>query len=125
MGRTLNNAILNLDLDETVRDALKGYCCDLEDVEEAEHDAGLGNGGLGRLAACFLDSCASLSLPVIGYGIRYEYGMFNQKIKNGNQIEHPDNWLRNGNPWEIAAPEKAIRVKFFGHVDIISKRNGV
>lgn len=125
MGRTLNNAILNLDLDETVRDALKGYCCDLEDVEEAEHDAGLGNGGLGRLAACFLDSCASLSLPVIGYGIRYEYGMFNQKIKNGHQVEHPDNWLRNGNPWEIAAPEKAIRVKFFGHVDVITKRNGV
>lgn len=125
MGRALNNAILNLDLDETVREALKGYCCELEDVEEAEHDAGLGNGGLGRLAACFLDSCASLSLPVIGYGIRYEYGMFNQKIQNGNQIEHPDNWLRNGNPWEIAAPEKAIRVKFFGHVDVITKRNGV
>lgn len=124
MGRTLNNAILNLDLDDTVRDALKGYCCDLEDVEQAEHDAGLGNGGLGRLAACFLDSCASLALPVIGYGIRYEYGMFNQQIKNGNQIEHPDNWLRNGNPWEIAAPEKAIRVKFFGHVDTITKRNG-
>jgi len=125
MGRALNNAILNLDLDDTVRDALKGYCCDLEDVEQAEHDAGLGNGGLGRLAACFLDSCASLSLPVIGYGIRYEYGMFNQKIKNGNQVEQPDNWLRNGNPWEIAAPEKTIRVKFFGHVDVITKRNGV
>ncbi|MFT7007545.1 MAG: starch phosphorylase [Colwellia sp.] len=124
MGRTLNNAILNLDLDDTVRDALKGYCCDLEDVEQAEHDAGLGNGGLGRLAACFLDSCASLALPVIGYGIRYEYGMFNQQIKNGNQVEHPDNWLRNGNPWEIAAPEKAIRVKFFGHVDVINERNG-
>lgn len=125
MGRTLNNAILNLDLDDTVRDALKGYCCDLEDVEQAEHDAGLGNGGLGRLAACFLDSCASLSLPVIGYGIRYEYGMFNQQIKNGNQVEHPDNWLRNGNPWEIAAPEKAIRVKFFGQVNVVTKRNGV
>jgi starch phosphorylase len=124
MGRTLNNAILNLDLDDTVRDALKGYCCDLEDVEQSEHDAGLGNGGLGRLAACFLDSCASLSLPVIGYGIRYEYGMFNQQIKNGHQIEHPDNWLRNGNPWEIAAPEKAIRVKFFGQVDVITKRSG-
>jgi starch phosphorylase len=124
MGRTLNNAILNLDLDDTVRDALKGYCCDLEGVEQTEHDAGLGNGGLGRLAACFLDSCASLALPVVGYGIRYEYGMFNQQIKNGNQVEHPDNWLRNGNPWEIAAPEKAIRVKFFGHVDVISDRNG-
>lgn len=124
MGRALNNAILNLDLDETVRDALKGYCCDLEDVEQSEHDAGLGNGGLGRLAACFLDSCASLSLPVIGYGIRYEYGMFNQEIKNGAQVEHPDNWLLHGNPWEIVAPEKTIRVKFFGHVDVITKRNG-
>jgi len=124
MGRTLNNAILNLDLDDTVREALKGYCCDLEEVEQSEHDAGLGNGGLGRLAACFLDSCASLALPVIGYGIRYEYGMFNQEIKNGHQVEHPDNWLRNGNPWEIAAPEKAIRIKFFGHVDVITKKNG-
>tara|TARA_B110000091_G_scaffold60660_1_gene66579 strand:- start:7318 stop:9780 length:2463 start_codon:yes stop_codon:yes gene_type:complete len=124
MGRTLNNAILNLDLDETVRDALKTYCCDLEDVEQSEHDAGLGNGGLGRLAACFLDSCASLSLPVIGYGIRYEYGMFNQKIINGNQVEHPDSWLRNGNSWEIAAPEKAIRIKFFGQVHVITRRNG-
>ncbi|MEI6894155.1 MAG: glycogen/starch/alpha-glucan phosphorylase [Colwellia sp.] len=124
MGRTLNNAILNLDLDDTVRAALKGYCCDLEDIEQAEHDAGLGNGGLGRLAACFLDSCASLALPVIGYGIRYEYGMFNQEIKNGYQEEHPDNWLRNGNPWEIAAPEKAIKIKFFGHVDVITTKKG-
>jgi len=124
MGRTLNNAVLNLDLDDAVRDALKGYCCSLEDIEQSEQDAGLGNGGLGRLAACFLDSCASLALPVIGYGIRYEYGMFNQKIKNGNQVEHPDNWLRNGNPWEIAAREKTIRVKFFGNVDVINKSNG-
>ena len=124
MGRTLNNAVLNLDLDETVRESLKGYCCDLEEVETAEHDAGLGNGGLGRLAACFLDSCASLALPVIGYGIRYEYGMFNQQIKNGEQVEHPDSWLREGNPWEIAVPDKAIRVKFFGQVDVITERNG-
>ena len=125
MGRTLNNAIQNLDLDDTVRESLQGYCCALEEVEETEHDAGLGNGGLGRLAACFLDSCASLALPVIGYGIRYEYGMFNQTIKNGYQLEHPDSWLREGNPWEISAPEKAIRVKFFGHVDVITKSNGV
>lgn len=124
MGRTLHNAVLNLDLDETVRESLKGYCCELEEVETAEHDAGLGNGGLGRLAACFLDSCASLALPVIGYGIRYEYGMFNQKIKNGEQVEHPDSWLREGNPWEIAVPDKAIRVKFFGQVDLITERNG-
>lgn len=124
MGRTLNNAILNLELEDSVRDALKGYSCELENVEQAEHDAGLGNGGLGRLAACFLDSCASLALPVIGYGIRYEYGMFNQEIKNGHQIEHPDNWLRDGNPWEIVVPDKAIHVKFFGHVDCITKRSG-
>lgn len=124
MGRTLNNAVLNLDLDETVRESLKGYCCNLEEVETAEHDAGLGNGGLGRLAACFLDSCASLALPVIGYGIRYEYGMFNQQIKNGEQVEHPDSWLREGNPWEIAVPDKAIRVKFFGQVDVVTERNG-
>ena len=124
MGRTLNNAILNLELEDSVRDALTGYSCELEDVEQAEHDAGLGNGGLGRLAACFLDSCASLALPVVGYGIRYEYGMFNQEIKNGHQIEHPDNWLRDGNPWEIVVPDKTIRVKFFGHVDCITKRSG-
>ena len=124
MGRTLNNAVLNLDLDETVRESLKEHCCELEDIETAEHDAGLGNGGLGRLAACFLDSCASLALPVIGYGIRYEYGMFNQKIKNGEQVEHPDNWLIEGNPWEIAAPEKTIRIKFFGHVDVVTQRDG-
>ncbi len=124
MGRALNNSVLNLGLDETVRNTLFDYCCELEEVEQAEHDAGLGNGGLGRLAACFLDSCASLALPVIGYGIRYEYGMFNQQIKNGHQLEHPDNWLRNGNPWEIAAPEKAIRVKFFGHVDVITSKSG-
>ncbi|WP_441002410.1 glycogen/starch/alpha-glucan phosphorylase [Pseudocolwellia agarivorans] len=124
MGRALNNTVLNLDLDETVRESLKGYCCELEEVETAEHDAGLGNGGLGRLAACFLDSCASLALPVIGYGIRYEYGMFNQQIKNGEQVEHPDSWLREGNPWEIAVPDKAIRVKFFGQVDVVFHRDG-
>jgi len=124
MGRTLNNAIQNLDLDDTVREALQTYCSDLEMVEESEQDAGLGNGGLGRLAACFLDSCASLALPVIGYGIRYEYGMFNQKIKNGYQVEHPDHWLREGNSWEISAPEKSIFVKFFGQVDVITKSNG-
>ena len=124
MGRTLNNTILNLDLDDTVREALNTYCCELENVEQAERDAGLGNGGLGRLAACFLDSCASLALPVIGYGIRYEYGMFKQKISNGYQHEHPDQWLREGNPWEIAAPEKTVRVKFFGHVDVVKDRDG-
>ncbi len=124
MGRSLNNAILNLDLDESVTHALLEHATNLESVEEAEHDAGLGNGGLGRLAACFLDSCANLDLPVTGYGIRYEYGMFNQQIDNGYQIEHPDHWLREENVWEIRAAESSRRVKFFGEVTSFIDRDG-
>ncbi|MFC3033818.1 glycogen/starch/alpha-glucan phosphorylase [Pseudoalteromonas fenneropenaei] len=124
MGRALGNALLNLDMTDSSRAALSEYCTSLERVAEAEHDAGLGNGGLGRLAACFLDSCASLGLPVMGYGIRYEYGMFNQSIDNGHQIEQPDNWLREGHPWELSAPEQAVRIKFFGHVEIYKDKNG-
>lgn len=124
MGRSLSNAVLNLDLEDTVKQTLQQYCCELEEVAEAEHDAGLGNGGLGRLAACFLDSCASLALPVTGYGIRYEYGMFNQAIENGFQQEQPDNWLRDGFPWEIKAHEHIQRVKFFGRVEVTKDRDG-
>ena len=124
MGRALGNAVLNLDLDEQVSSALQEYCTTIETIEDAEHDAGLGNGGLGRLAACFLDSCASLALPVIGYGLRYEYGMFNQSIKDGNQIEQPDNWLREGHPWELSAPEHAKRVKFGGYVQSYTDKFG-
>ncbi|CCQ10913.1 Glycogen phosphorylase [Pseudoalteromonas luteoviolacea B = ATCC 29581] len=124
MGRALSNALLNLDLTQTTREALQQYCTTLEEVQDAEHDAGLGNGGLGRLAACFLDSCATLGLPVLGYGIRYEYGMFNQSIENGHQMEQPDNWLREGHPWELSAPEQAVRVKFFGHVEIHKDKSG-
>lgn len=124
MGRALGNAVLNLDLESQVSTALQAYCAELENVEQAEHDAGLGNGGLGRLAACFLDSCASLALPVVGYGIRYEYGMFNQSIKEGNQIEQPDNWLREGHPWELSAPEQAKRVKFSGYVQSYTDKFG-
>ncbi|OHU85400.1 MULTISPECIES: glycogen/starch/alpha-glucan phosphorylase [Pseudoalteromonas] len=124
MGRALGNAVLNLDLQQGTQQALEQYCTELERVGEAEHDAGLGNGGLGRLAACFLDSCASLALPVVGYGIRYEYGMFNQMIEHGHQVEQPDNWLREGHPWELSAPEQAQRVKFFGHVETFRDRNG-
>jgi starch phosphorylase len=124
MGRALGNAVLNLDLESQVTTALQAYCTELENVEQAEHDAGLGNGGLGRLAACFLDSCASLALPVVGYGIRYEYGMFNQSIKEGNQIEQPDNWLREGHPWELSAPEQAKRVKFSGYVQSYTDKFG-
>ncbi|TMP58924.1 glycogen phosphorylase [Pseudoalteromonas sp. S1610] len=124
MGRALGNAVLNLDLESQVSTALQAYCTELENVEQAEHDAGLGNGGLGRLAACFLDSCASLALPVVGYGIRYEYGMFNQSIKEGYQIEQPDNWLREGHPWELSAPEQAKRVKFSGYVQSYTDKFG-
>ena len=118
MGRTLTNAILNLDLEDEIRNTLKDYGCTLEDLAGEERDAGLGNGGLGRLAACFLDSCATLKLPVTGYGIRYEYGMFNQKIENGFQVESPDNWLREGFPWEIECPENTRTVQFFGHTQV-------
>ena len=117
MGRTLNNAMLNLDLEEPIRNTMQKIGCELEEVSQEEADAGLGNGGLGRLAACFLDSCASLDLPVTGYGIRYEYGMFHQKIENGYQLESPDHWLRKGNPWEIECPENTRQVKYFGHTE--------
>lgn len=125
MGRAMNNALLNLDMEQAVREVLTSYGCELEQLEQEEHDAGLGNGGLGRLAACFLDSCASLNLPVIGYGIRYEYGMFHQKIDNGFQQEQPDHWLREGNPWEIACPENTVRVRFFGHTEFYRDEAGV
>jgi starch phosphorylase len=114
IGRTLGNATLNLGLDETTTLALQCLGLDLEELAEAEHDAGLGNGGLGRLAACFLDSCATLQLPVTGYGIRYEYGMFRQLIIDGRQVEEPDHWLRAGNPWEIERPEYTQRIRFGG-----------
>ena len=117
MGRTLGNAMLNLEIEAEVRAALAAWSCELEELESEEADAGLGNGGLGRLAACFLDSCASLEIPVTGYGIRYEYGMFRQTIENGDQVEQPDPWLRYGNPWEIESPENRRTVKFFGRVE--------
>ncbi len=96
MGRLLRNALLNLDITEQASEALDKLGIDLEDIHELEHDAGLGNGGLGRLAACFLDSCATIGLPVIGYGLRYNFGMFRQRLENGRQIEEPDPWLREG-----------------------------
>lgn len=114
MGRLLRNALQNVDLDEQTTEALSRLGLDLEDVYETENDAGLGNGGLGRLAACFLDSCATLKLPVTGYGIRYHYGMFHQKIKNGYQVEEPDTWLHEGFPWEIERMEYAQTVRFGG-----------
>jgi starch phosphorylase len=116
MGRTLMNSLHNLVLESDYREALNHMGINLDDVKEMEHDAALGNGGLGRLAACFLDSMATLNLPGHGFGIRYEYGMFSQRIENGRQIEHPDNWLRYGNPWEFPRPEVLHHVKFNGKV---------
>jgi starch phosphorylase len=124
VGRSLTNAILNLDLEDDVRGALNRFGTALEETAELEHDAGLGNGGLGRLAACFLDSCANLQLPVVGYGIRYEYGMFNQHIENGRQIEDPDHWLRDGNPWELDRPEDTRRIPFYGHSEYFIDDDG-
>ena len=115
MGRLLRNALLNLGIEDETAEALNRVGLDLEDVCEREHDAGLGNGGLGRLAACFLDSCATLALPVTGYGIRYQYGMFQQRIDDGYQVEQPDSWLREGFPWEIERIEFAQTVRFGGH----------
>ena len=124
LGRSLNNAALNLELEAPLRSAIKLMGLELEEVVEQEHDAGLGNGGLGRLAACFLDSCANLQLPVVGYGIRYEYGMFHQKIEEGHQIEAPDHWLRDGNQWEIERPEDAKTITFYGHTEKLPSKNG-
>ncbi|MBT8147850.1 MAG: glycogen/starch/alpha-glucan phosphorylase, partial [Gammaproteobacteria bacterium] len=118
MGRALNNAVLNLDMQDQLREALQEFSVSLEDLANEERDAGLGNGGLGRLAACFLDSCATLGLPVTGYGILYDYGMFRQRIKGGHQVEQPDHWLQYGNPWLFEAPQDTRLVKFFGRTTV-------
>jgi len=116
MGRTLGNSLVNLGLVEPCHKAVSELGYDLEGLREAEWDAGLGNGGLGRLAACFLDSLATLGLPSYGYGLRYDYGIFHQRIVGGAQVETPDGWLRYGNPWEIARTGDQFVVKFHGRV---------
>ncbi|KAM6068930.1 LOW QUALITY PROTEIN: glycogen phosphorylase, liver form [Theristicus caerulescens] len=117
MGRTLQNTMINLGLQNACDEAIYQLGLDMEELEEIEEDAGLGNGGLGRLAACFLDSMATLGLAAYGYGIRYEYGIFNQKIRDGWQVEEADDWLRHGNPWEKARPEYMLPVHFYGRVE--------
>ncbi len=117
LGRALGNNLINLGLFDVAREAMRMLDLDLTDLLEQEVDAGLGNGGLGRLAACFLDSMATLGIPGYGYGIRYEFGMFDQEIKEGYQVEKPDEWLRFGNPWEIARPEYALPVRFGGRTE--------
>ena len=118
MGRALGNNMINLTCYDGVREALEEMGLDLNVIEDQEPDAALGNGGLGRLAACFLDSLATLGYPAYGCGIRYRYGMFKQKIEDGYQVETPDNWLKNGNPFEIKRDEYAVEVKFGGYVDV-------
>ncbi len=124
MGRTLSNAMLNLGVTGNVTQAMYDLGIEIEELMSSEQDAGLGNGGLGRLAACFIDSCATLQLPVIGYGLRYEYGMFTQTIVNGEQVEKPDHWLRNGNVWEIERLEYSHCIKFGGHTEIQTDESG-
>ena len=118
LGRSLRNALINLDANDEAHEALARLGLSLEEIVEAEHDAGLGNGGLGRLAACFLDSCATLGLPVIGYGLRYHYGMFRQTIEGGRQVECPDHWLRDGHPWELERREYTQAIQFGGHTEM-------
>lgn len=124
IGRLLSNNMLNLNLTAPVKDALKELDLEYEIIRDEEPDAGLGNGGLGRLAACFLDSMATLGIPGHGYGIRYDYGIFNQKIVEGHQVESPDEWLKLGNPWEFARPEYAVTVKLYGDTYMYHDRHG-
>jgi len=117
IGRTFTNALLALDLMPTIQQALRELDVDADKLLDLEPDAALGNGGLGRLAACFLDSMATLGVPGFGYGIRYDYGMFRQQIVDGRQVESPDYWLTHGNPWEFQRPEVTYRVRFGGHIE--------
>jgi starch phosphorylase len=124
MGPHLGNNLINLDIYEPVRQAVEESGLDLQDLLNQEEEPGLGNGGLGRLAACYMDSLASLEIPAIGYGIRYEFGIFDQEIRDGWQVEITDKWLRYGNPWEIARPEETVEVKFGGHTETYHDDNG-
>ena len=116
-GRQLGNAMLNADLGEIAAGSLQSLGLDLKELAELEVEPGLGNGGLGRLAACFLDSLATLDIPAIGYGIRYDYGIFRQTFVNGWQVEQPDTWTSGASPWEVVHPQFANRVGFGGHTE--------
>jgi len=124
MGRALLNNLQALGIERAYRDVLRELLIDLDEMIEQEPEPGLGNGGLGRLAACFLDSMATLSLPGQGYGIRYEFGIFEQEIEDGQQIERADEWLRVGNPWEVARPEHAVEVRFGGTTQVVPSADG-
>lgn len=125
MGRMMQNALVNIDMEDKYKQALLDIGYSLEDLYEQETDAALGNGGLGRLAACFLDSLATMEIPAWGYGIRYDYGIFKQVIRDGKQVEIPDYWLKHGNPWEIERPDVVYPVHFFGHTRKYTDASGV
>ncbi len=122
MGRMITNNLMNAGIYPLVKQAFSELGIDINEVEHQETDAGLGNGGLGRLAACFMDSAASLGLPVYGNCIRYRYGFFEQGIRNGYQVEHPDRWLKDVNVWEIRKPEEAVEIPFFGYIEMDSEK---
>ncbi len=122
IGRTLSNAMIAEGIYDVAEKALAELNVNLEEIIEKEVDPGLGNGGLGRLAACFMDSLATLAIPAMGYGIRYEYGMFRQKIENGQQVERPDDWLEKGAPWEFMRPSKRFSIDFGGHIYFEDKK---
>ncbi|MEJ7596223.1 MAG: glycogen/starch/alpha-glucan phosphorylase, partial [Planctomycetaceae bacterium] len=124
IGRSLRNNLVNLGLLNRCREVLLEFGVDLAEVEEHETDAALGNGGLGRLAACFLDSLATLGMPGFGYGINYEYGLFRQEIRNSQQVERPDNWRTYDTPWQIQRPQDAVLVSMYGHVEHTMDRQG-
>ncbi|MBU1086760.1 MAG: glycogen/starch/alpha-glucan phosphorylase [Candidatus Omnitrophica bacterium] len=124
IGRLLGNNILNLGLTDQAYNAMEDLGLDPNQIVDQESDAGLGNGGLGRLAACFLDSMATLAIPAYGYGIRYDYGIFNQKIIDGYQVESPDEWLKLGNPWEFCRPEYTVKIRFYGKTRTYQDRHG-
>ena len=117
MGPQLGANLIDLDIFEEMKQAVTELGFDFDKVVAQEEEPGLGNGGLGRLAACYIDSLASQEIPAIGYGIRYEFGIFDQEIRDGWQVEKTDNWLRKGNPWEVARPELSINVKFGGYTE--------
>jgi starch phosphorylase len=125
IGRLLGTNVINMQMEDLCRDALSSFDLDWNDLRDYEVDAGLGNGGLGRLAACFLDSMSTLDLPSVGYGLRYDYGIFRQKIENGYQVEEPDPWLQRNYPWEIARPEYAAEVQFGGKVQVRHTNRGL
>lgn len=124
IGRLLSDSLLSLNILDEAREVIQNFGFDLDHVLDEEMDAGLGNGGLGRLAACFLDSMATLQLPSFGYGIRYEFGLFKQKFVDGSQVEEPDNWLSKGDPWEIMRPKIKFHIKFFGRTEEITTPEG-